>query len=140
MRVKLKVYLILPSLNVSTKLPLHNLASSFNKLPGDTQKKLTIAKILFQHKAQLHLKDDRDRTPLDLALRSYAFDNNPQYGLKELAQLLQSESRYRLAVEVECTRRKNFSSSGLAQLPKDVIKIIFFKIYPSLNHIFNKTP
>jgi hypothetical protein len=126
--------------DASGETPLHDLASSFNRKPGDTEKKLTIAKILFQHKAQLHLKDAAGNTPFDVALDSYNTSKNPEYDFKELAQLLQSESRYRLAVEVECTRRKNFSSSGLAQLPKDVIKIIIFKIYPSLDHIFNKTP
>lgn len=124
--------------DASRETPLHNLASSFNKRPGDTQKKLTIAKILFQHKAQLHLKDNRNHTPLDAALESYAHNENPEYGFKELAQLLQSEARYRLVVEIESTRKKN--PTHLAQLPKDVIKIIIFKIYPSLDHIFNKTP
>lgn len=111
--------------------PLHILGATYNNHPGDTQKKITIAKLLLQHGAQQHLKDEKGRTPLEISLGHFFFQGEQFKGFISLAKLLNSESRYRLFIEIESARRKNLTS--LSALPKDVIKEIIFWTYPKLN-------
>ena len=111
---------------------LHELACTYNKRPNDVEKKITIAKLLLHHQAQLHLKDQEGETPLDKALWCYHDSGGSAYlGFKALAKLLGSESRYRLVLQLECARKKN-PLSPFNLLPQDMINEIVLWVYPKL--------
>lgn len=113
--------------------PLHELGTTFNNLPGDIGKKIFIAKLLLKNKAQLHIKDKNGNTPFEIALNNhYCYEKEKSYwGFGILAKLFNSESRYRLFVEIESARAKKLLSP-FNMLPKDMIKMIVLLAHPQI--------